>query len=319
MNYYLKATLFKAIRFGSVASVIEDPKKIQLQSRRSIAHCLKRIVGALYFTDRCKRSWNDHRCEKPRQPLVIGIGGANILASDATPIIEYTKEVVYVNDYGGIVRPMNWSWKPGQWKQTLITKLIWILPRSKRRLWHFMLKIHEQPDTIFDCLRGRIFAQSGQIAMGGSRTILKHSSKTPRIIIVACGTSWHAGYRRIPDRRSYAFQWKWNMHPSSEYRNPLYIKRCDIAFQKRRSSRPLVALERKRRIYIWCGECSGQRYCAVKPCRRTHSSRRWCGSTKALQALAVFSVWWRWRSVCKGTMGPRYLQLIQELQAIPRK
>src|SRR5205085_2599409 len=132
-------------------------------------------------------------------PLVIGIGkGEHFLAGDASDLIEYTKEVVYVNDYEiAIVRPDELILKNlGNEKQTpFITKLDMELAAIEKGGYdHFMLKeIFEQPQTIYDCLRGRLDAEKGNIILSGMNQYAEQIINAPRIIILACGTSWHAG------------------------------------------------------------------------------------------------------------------------------
>src|SRR5664279_4930226 len=164
-------------------------------------------------------------------PLVIGIGkGEHFLASDASPIIEYTKEVVYVNDYEiAIVRPDELILKNlGNEKQTpFITKLDMELAAIEKGGYeHFMLKeINEQPATIYDCLRGRLDAAKGTITMKGVEDNIFSLTTAPRYIIIACGTSWHAGLVaeyiieelcRIPVEVEYASEFR--------YRNPIINK-----------------------------------------------------------------------------------------------
>jgi glucosamine--fructose-6-phosphate aminotransferase (isomerizing) len=130
---------------------------------------------------------------------VIGIGkDEHFLASDASPIIEYTKEVVYVNDYEiAIVKKDELILKNlGNEKQTpFIQKLDMELAAIEKGGYdHFMLKeVFEQPSTIFDCLRGRLLQDQQQIVMAGVDNHLEALTKASRIMIVACGTSWHAG------------------------------------------------------------------------------------------------------------------------------
>ncbi|MBU3715270.1 MAG: glutamine--fructose-6-phosphate transaminase (isomerizing), partial [Ferruginibacter sp.] len=186
-------------------------------------------------------------------PLVIGIGkGEHFLASDASPIIEYTKEVVYVNDYElAIVKPDELILKNlGNEKITpYITKLDMELAAIEKGGYeHFMLKeIFEQPSTIFDCLRGRLDANEGLIKMSGVDNNIDQISNTNRIIILACGTSWHAGLVaeyiieeicRIPVEVEYASEFR--------YRNPI-VNKGDVIIaisQSGETADTLVALEK---------------------------------------------------------------------------
>jgi glucosamine--fructose-6-phosphate aminotransferase (isomerizing) len=189
---------------------------------------LKRVVGA-YCILLIETSHPDTIiAARKGSPLVIGIGkNEHFLASDATPIVEYTKEVVYVNDYEiAIVKPDELILKNlGNEKQTpFITKLDLELDTIEKGGYdHFMLKeIFEQPKTILDCLRGRLNAENGTIQVSGIENYLDEISKANRIIIIACGTSWHAGLVaeyiieetcRIPVEVEYASEFR--------YRNPI--------------------------------------------------------------------------------------------------
>jgi glucosamine--fructose-6-phosphate aminotransferase (isomerizing) len=183
---------------------------------------------------------------------VIGIGkGEHFLASDASPIIEYTREVVYVNDYQiAIVRPDELILKNlGNEKETpYITRLDMELSAIEKGGYeHFMMKeIMEQPETVFDCLRGRLLATEGQIIMSGIDKHLPAFQQAARIMIVACGTSWHAGllaeylietFARIPVEVEYASEFR--------YRDPV-IHPGDIIIaisQSGETADTLVALE----------------------------------------------------------------------------
>ena len=233
---------------------IEDIKKnnnCTLEEALRIA--LKRIVGAYCILLVAADDPETIIAARKGSPLVIGIGkGEHFLASDASPIIEYTKEVVYVNDYEiAIVRPDELILKNlGNEKQTpFITKLDMELAAIEKGGYdHFMIKeIHEQPDTIHDCLRGRLLAEHGQIVMSGIEDHLEALTQAQRIVIVACGTSWHAGLIaeymieelcRIPVEVEYASEFR--------YRNPI-IHKGDVIIaisQSGETADTLVALEK---------------------------------------------------------------------------
>lgn len=192
---------------------------------------LKRVVGAYCILLIENKNPDTIIAARKGSPLVIGIGkNEHFLASDASPIIEYTKEVVYVNDYEiAIVKPDELILKNlGNEKQTpFITKLDMELDTIEKGGYdHFMLKeIFEQPKTIYDCLRGRLNAEKGSINISGIEDYLDEISNAPRIIIIACGTSWHAGLIaeyiieetcRIPVEVEYASEFR--------YRNPIVHK-----------------------------------------------------------------------------------------------
>ena len=161
-------------------------------------------------------------------PIVLGIGENEFfVASDATPIVEYTKTVVYLNDgemaimhgsdltvktIGNVVKT--------PYIQELEIKLEML---EKGGFEHFMLKeIYEQPRSILDSMRGRVDAQKGIVKLGGITEYANKFINAKRIIIVACGTSWHAGlvaeyliedFARIPVEVEYASEFR--------YRNPV--------------------------------------------------------------------------------------------------
>src|SRR5215813_3232244 len=160
---------------------------------------LRRVVGAYVIVLLDREQPDTIIAARKGSPLVIGIGkGEHFLASDASPIIEYTKEVVYVNDYElAILKADELILKNlGNEKITpFVQKLdIELAAIEKGGFDHFMLKeIFEQPQTIYDCLRGRLDAVAGTITMSGIQQYAEEIMTANRIIMIACGTSWHAG------------------------------------------------------------------------------------------------------------------------------
>src|SRR5688500_12272861 len=184
----------------ALLNLIEDIHKNNNGSREeAIRDALKRVTGAYVIVVIDQDNPDTLIAARKGSPLVIGVGkGEHFLASDASPIIEYTKEVVYVNDYElAIIRPEELILKNlGNDKITpFIQKLDMELAAIEKGGYeHFMLKeIFEQPDTIFDCLRGRLDEIGGTITMAGVQNNIEQLKNASRIIIVACGTSWHAG------------------------------------------------------------------------------------------------------------------------------
>ncbi len=214
---------------------------------------LKRVVGAYCILLIDKEDPETIIAARKGSPLVIGIGkGEHFLASDASPIIEYTKEVVYVNDYElAIVKADELILKNlGNEKITpYVQKLDMELAAIEKGGYdHFMLKeIFEQPNTIFDCLRGRLDAVNGTITMSGVEKYIEELKNAQRIIIIACGTSWHAGLVaeyvieelcRIPVEVEYASEFR--------YRNPV-INKGDVIIaisQSGETADTLVAIEK---------------------------------------------------------------------------
>src|SRR5690606_11881342 len=179
---------------------IEDIQKNEnCPLEEAVRIALKRVVGAYVLVLIDQDNPETLIAARKGSPLVIGIGkGEHFLASDASPIIEYTKEVVYVNDYElAIVKPEELILKNlGNERVTpFIQKLdLELAAIEKEGYDRFTLKeIFVQPKTIFDCLRGRLDAEAGIITMAGVENHIDQLKNASRIIIIACGTSWHAG------------------------------------------------------------------------------------------------------------------------------
>jgi glucosamine--fructose-6-phosphate aminotransferase (isomerizing) len=315
---------------------IEDIKKHnECSLEEALRIALKRIVGAYCILLISNDDPDTIIAARKGSPLVIGIGkGEHFLASDASPIIEYTKEVVYVNDYEiAIVRPDELILKNlGNEKQTpFITKLDMELAAIEKGGYeHFMLKeIHEQPDTIFDCLRGRLLTQTGQIMMAGVENHIEAFIKAPRIMIVACGTSWHAGLIaeylieelcRIPVEVEYASEFR--------YRNPV-VNKGDVIIaisQSGETADTLVALEsaKEKGAFIFgVVNAVGSSIARLSHAGAyTHSGPEiGVASTKAFTGqLAVLTMMALKIGYAKGTLNKeRYMQLMQDLEAVPEK
>ncbi len=315
---------------------IEDIKKNnECTLEEALRIALKRIVGAYCILLISNEDPDTIIAARKGSPLVIGIGkGEHFLASDASPIIEYTKEVVYVNDYEiAIVRPDELILKNlGNEKQTpFITKLDMELAAIEKGGYeHFMLKeIHEQPDTIFDCLRGRLLTQSGQIMMAGVENHIEAFINAQRIMIVACGTSWHAGLIaeylieelcRIPVEVEYASEFR--------YRNPV-VNKGDVIIaisQSGETADTLVALEsaKEKGAFIFgVVNAVGSSIARLSHAGAyTHSGPEiGVASTKAFTGqLAVLTMMALKIGYAKGTLAKeRYLQLMQDLASIPEK
>lgn len=296
---------------------------------------LKRIVGAYCILLIDQNDPDTIIAARKGSPLVIGIGkGEHFLASDASPIIEYTKEVVYVNDYEiAILKADELILKNlGNEKQTpFITKLDMELAAIEKGGYdHFMLKeIFDQPDTIFDCLRGRLQAHNVQINLSGIDNNIDILIGAPRIVIVACGTSWHAGLVaeylieelcRIPVEVEYASEFR--------YRNPI-INQGDVIIaisQSGETADTLVALEnaKEKGAFIFgVVNAVGSSIARMSNAGAyTHSGPEiGVASTKAFTGqLAVLSMIALKIAYAKHTITEaRYIELIKELEAIPEK
>jgi glucosamine--fructose-6-phosphate aminotransferase (isomerizing) len=307
--------------------------EVSLEEALRIA--LKRIVGAYCILLIDENDPDTILAARKGSPLVIGIGkGEHFLASDATPIIEYTKEVVYVNDYQiAIVKRDELVLKNlGNERETpYITKLDMELAAiEKGGFPHFMLKeIFEQPATIFDCLRGRLQPENGLITMGGVDAYLENLVNAQRIIIVACGTSWHAGlvaeyfieeYCRIPVEVEYASEFR--------YRNPI-INTGDVIIaisQSGETADTLVALENakeKGAIIFGVVNAVGSSIARMSHAGAyTHSGPEiGVASTKAFTGqLAVLAMMALKVAKAKGSIDPEtFSNLLYELNQIPDK
>ena len=232
---------------------IEEIKKNnQCSLEEAVRVALKRVSGAYVILILDTDDPETIVAARKGSPLVIGIGkGEHFLGSDASPMLEYTKEVVYVNDYElAIVKPNELILK-NLGNETItpyIQKLdLELAAIEKGGYDHFMLKeIFEQPQTIYDCLRGRLDATAGTITMSGIEQYAEQIKKAKRIVMVACGTSWHAGLVaeyifeelcRINVEVEYASEFR--------YRNPV-INEGDIIIaisQSGETADTLVAIE----------------------------------------------------------------------------
>jgi len=296
---------------------------------------LKRVVGAYVIVLIDQENPDTLIAARKGSPLVIGIGkNEHFLASDASPIIEYTKEVVYVNDYEvAIIKPDELVLKNlGNERQTpYITKLDMELAAIEKGGYdHFMLKeIFEQPQTIYDCLRGRLDAQAGTITMSGIQQYAQQIMNANRIVMVACGTSWHAGLVaeyifeelcRINVEVEYASEFR--------YRNPV-INEGDVIIaisQSGETADTLVAIENakaKGAIILGVVNVVGSSIARASHAGAyTHAGPEiGVASTKAFTAqLAVLTMIALKIGRDKGVLDEeRYMRLLTELEAVPDK
>ena len=230
---------------------IQQKNNSTLEEAMRIA--LKRVVGA-YVIIVMEEGFPERLiAARKGSPLVIGVGeGEHFLASDASPIIEYTKRVIYVNDYELAIISKdeiilkNLGNEPiTPYIQQLDMELAQI---EKGGYDHFMLKeIFDQPASLTDCLRGRLDAEHMTLTLAGVEEHLSVFTQAKRIVIVACGTSWHAGLVaeymietlcRIPVEVEYASEFR--------YRNPVIgVGDVIIAIsQSGETADTLVAIER---------------------------------------------------------------------------
>lgn len=315
---------------------IEDiQKNEQCPLEEAVRIALKRVVGAYVLVLLDEDNPDTLIAARKGSPLVIGIGkGEHFLASDASPIIEYTKEVVYVNDYElAIIKPDELILKNlGNERVTpYIQKLdLELAAIEKEGYDHFMLKeIFEQPTTIYDCLRGRLDAQEGTITMAGVQNNINQLANASRIIIIACGTSWHAGLLaeyiieelcRIPVEVEYASEFR--------YRNPV-IHKGDVIIaisQSGETADTIVAIEgaKEKGAFIFgvvnvVGSSISRishagAYTHAGPEIGVASTKAFTGQVAVLTMIALKI------AKEKGSISiERYMHLLNELQELPEK
>lgn len=312
---------------------IKENNKCDLEEAVRIA--LKRVTGAYVILLLDAAHPDTIIAARKGSPLVIGVGkGEHFLGSDASPMLEYTKEVVYVNDYElAIVRPDELILKNlGNEKITpFVTRLDMELAAIEKGGYdHFMLKeIFEQPSTILDCLRGRLDATAGTITMKGIQDNIEHFKNAQRIIMVACGTSWHAALLaeyiieelcRIPVEVEYASEFR--------YRNPI-VNKGDIIVaisQSGETADTLVAIERAKEngaVIFGVVNVVGSSIARISDGGAyTHAGPEiGVASTKAFTGqLAVLVMMALKIAKEKGTISDeRYNHLLLELEAVPEK
>ncbi|GAB6121213.1 glutamine--fructose-6-phosphate transaminase (isomerizing) [Dysgonomonas termitidis] len=312
---------------------------------KQINHCdlftavqiaLNQVVGAYAIAVIEKGNPNQIIAARKSSPLVIGIGeGEFFIGSDASPIIEYTKKVVYLDNEEITVIKRDEAPKivtiSNIERTPKVKELEMNLSQLERGGYpHFMLKeIFEQPETLKNCMSGRINIEGTNVTLSG---IIDHKDKfinARRIIIIACGTSWHAGligeylfeeFCRIPVEVEYASEFR--------YRNPV-ICPDDIVIAISQSgetadSLAAIDLARKAGAFVY-GVCN---VVGSSIPRNTDSgSYTHCGheigvaSTKAFTAqVTVLTMMALTIAKEKGTItGSKYLEVIKELQNIPSK
>lgn len=301
----------------------------------AIRIALKRVTGAYVILLIDNENPDTIIAARKGSPLVIGVGkGEHFLGSDASPMLEYTKEVVYVNDYElAIVKPDELILKNlGNEKITpYVQKLdLELAAIEKGGYDHFMLKeIFEQPTTIYDCLRGRLDAAAGTITMAGIQQYADQIINANRIVIIACGTSWHAGLVaeyiiedlcRINVEVEYASEFR--------YRNPV-INKGDVIIaisQSGETADTLVAIEsakEKGAIILGVVNVVGSSISRASHAGAyTHAGPEiGVASTKAFTAqLTVLMMIALKVGYMKGTLSSdRYRRLLNELDAVPEK
>ncbi|WP_294140853.1 glutamine--fructose-6-phosphate transaminase (isomerizing) [uncultured Sanguibacteroides sp.] len=202
--------------------------KGKVSAEIAVRLALTKVIGAYGLVVMCENEKDKLIVARKGSPLVIGVGqNEYFVASDATPIVEYTKNVIYLNDDDiAVLKKDEMVLKNLQ--NNLLTPNIQqididIEKIEKGGFPHFMLKeIYEQVNSIYDTIRGRVNVEASEIYLGGISEIIPQMIRAQRIIIIGCGTSWHAGlvgeylleeFARIPVEVEYASEFR--------YRNPV--------------------------------------------------------------------------------------------------
>lgn len=313
---------------------IQTNKNLELLEAVKIA--LRSVIGAYAIAVLDKRMPGQIIAARKSSPLVVGVGeGEFFLASDASPIVEFTDKVVYLDDEE--VAVLN----PAEELKVVNLHNVGVNPEVKTidlelsqlergGYPHFMLKeIFEQPDSLNDCMRGRVNVQANHVVLSA---VIDHKERllaARRFIIVACGTSWHAGligkhvienFCRIPVEVEYASEFR--------YRNPVIDER-DVVIavsQSGETADTLAAVEMAKKkgafIYGICNAVGSSiprnthtgSYIHVGPEIGVASTKAFTGQVTVLTMLALCL------AKEKQTIDEAaYLQLVEELSRVPDK
>jgi glucosamine--fructose-6-phosphate aminotransferase (isomerizing) len=313
---------------------IQKQENVALEDAVRIA--LNEVVGAYAIVVLDREDNNTLIAARKGSPLVVGVGKDEFfVASDASPIIEYTKNVVYLDDqeYVVVTRDGKMQVKTlGNIEKTpFIEELEMDLEAiEKGGFDHFMLKeIYEQPKVIADAVRGRMSAEEGWIKLGGITEYINRINQAKRFIITACGTSYHAGLlgeylieelSRVPVEVEYASEFR--------YRNPI-ITENDVVLAISQSGETAdtlaaieIAKERQALIYGICNVIGSSIARATHAGSYTHAGPEiGVASTKAFSTQVVILTLLSLQiAQHKGTISTSYLrQVLYELKNIPEK
>lgn len=318
--------------------LIDDiQKNTGVKLGEAVRLALQQVHGAYAIVVMSKNEPDKLIAARKSSPLVVGIGldGDFYLASDATPIVEYTKKVVYMDDEEIAVLRAGEEMKlygiDDIEKTPYVQELEMQLEALEKGGYdHFMLKeIHEQPRSIEDCFRGRLNATDGWVALGGIKDYEQKMINANRIIMIACGTSWHAclvgeylfeDLARINVEVEYASEFR--------YRNPI-INENDVVIavsQSGETADTLAALElAKSKGATILGVCNvvGSSISRITDAGSyTHAGPEiGVASTKAFTAqVTVLTLMALSLAKEKGTVSDlKFRNLISELEAIPSK
>jgi glucosamine--fructose-6-phosphate aminotransferase (isomerizing) len=321
-----------------LAHLIEDVmQNTGLPLADAVRSALKQVSGAYAIVILSKNHAEHLIAARKGSPLVVGIGkerGEFFFASDATPIVEYTNKVIYLND-GEIAIVENKELTVKSIDNVVQVPYVQELEMSLEQLEkggypHFMLKeIYEQPRSIYDSFRGRFDAETGEIHMRSMEDYAERLKEIKRLILIGCGTSWHAGLvaeylfedlARVPVEVEYASEFR--------YRNPvLYADDLIVAIsQSGETADSLAAMELAKRkgasVFGVCNVVGSSIPRMSDAGAYTHAGPEiGVASTKAFTAqVTVLALMAVGMAKLRGTMNPMAITAFyQEMEAIPEK
>ena len=306
-----------------------------IDAETAVRMALSKVVGAYGIAVLCSEEPGTLIAARKGSPLVVGIGnGEYFIASDAAPIVEHTKSVIYLNDYDvAIIKSNRFTIKNllnSPVSVTIEQLDLNIGELDKGGFDHFMLKeIYEQPKTIEDTFRGRLNTAKPEIVLGGLLDVMPKLVNADRLIIISCGTSWHAGligeylieeYAKIPVEVEYASEFR--------YRKPV-IRKDDIVLaisQSGETADTLAAVEMAKEagatIIGICNVTGSTLSRVTEAGVYTHAGTEiGVASTKAFSAQVTVLIMLALKlAYLKGEIEEtEYKNLIDELAAIPEK
>jgi glutamine---fructose-6-phosphate transaminase (isomerizing) len=315
-----------------LVNLIEEvQKKDNLKLGKAVQVALNQVVGAYAICVFDKQKPDEIVVARLGSPLAIGVGENEFfIASDASPFIEYTSNAIYLEDEEMAIVRLNKSLKIRKIKDdSLVDPYVQELQMNLEQIEkggydHFMLKeIYEQPNVIKDTYRGRLHANLGLIQMAGVEDNLEKFLNADRILIIACGTSWHAGlvaeyiieeFARIPVEVEYASEFR--------YRNPI-INKGDVVIAISQSgetadSLAAIKLAKEKGAFVF-GVCN---VVGSSISRETHAGPEiGVASTKAFTTqITVLTMIALRLAKAKGTLSNSdFHRYLQELEIIPEK
>lgn len=321
-----------------LVNLIEDvQKQNNLKLGKAVQIALNQVVGAYAIVVFDKNKPNELVAARLGSPLAIGVAdGEYFIASDASPFIEYTSNAIYLEDEEMAIIRQHKPLKIRKIKDdSLVDPYIQELKLNLEQIEkggydHFMLKeIYEQPSVIKDTYRGRLLPSKGLIRMAGVEDNLERFLNADRIIIIACGTSWHAGlvaeylieeFARIPVEVEYASEFR--------YRNPIISKK-DVVIAISQSGETAdtlaaIKLAKKEGAFVF-GVCN---VVGSSISRETHAGAYThagpeigVASTKAFttQVTVMTMIALRLAKAKGALSNTEYLRYLQELELIPEK